>query len=89
MAADIKMCTCAICLINKGIRSKCLTPITPLVCEKIQEYTWPNFDSDLDVCPLVVCSNCRRNLFSLNKRGTAYLSNWLESILKVLLHELI
>ena len=51
MAAEFKMCTCAVCLTNKGVRSKYLTPITPLVCEKIQEYTWPNFDSDLDVCP--------------------------------------
>ena len=65
MAVEFKMCTCAVCLTNKGIRSKCLTPITPSVSEKIQEYIWPNFDSDLDVCPSVVCSNCRRNLFSL------------------------
>ena len=78
------MCTCAVCLTNKGIKSKCLMPITPSVCEKIQDNIWPNFDSDLNVC-----SNCRRNLFSLNKGETAYLSNWFESISKVLLYELI
>nr|XP_047125442.1 uncharacterized protein LOC124807543 isoform X1 [Hydra vulgaris] len=83
MASDFKLCTCAVCLINKGIRSKSLTPITPSVREKIQEYIWPNFDSDLEICPSVVCSNCRRNLFSLNKGETAYLSNWLETISKI------
>nr|XP_012557502.2 uncharacterized protein LOC105844913 isoform X1 [Hydra vulgaris] len=83
MASDFKLCTCAVCLINKGIRSKSLTPITPSVREKIQEYIWPNFDSDFEICPSVVCSNCRRNLFSLNKGETAYLSNWLETISKI------
>ena len=37
MSAEFKMCTCAVCLTNKGIRSKCLTSIAPSVCEKIQE----------------------------------------------------
>ena len=83
MASEFKHSTCAVCLINKGSRSKSLTSITPSVSSKITEFSWPNFNLELDVCPSVVCSNCRRNLFCLKKGETTYLSSWLEDISKV------
>ena len=75
-----KISTCAVCLVKKGGRSKGLVRITPSVETKIQDYVWPNFSVKHEVCPEVVCSNCRRNLFSLENGKNEYLSSWLIKI---------
>jgi hypothetical protein len=81
--ALINNATCAVCFENKGVYSKSLLKITPALVEKIRMYVWAEYDPEKNICPEVICSNCRRNLFSLDKNKTDYLAQWMDKISKV------
>ena len=85
MNKNFNKSTCAVCFEVKGEHSKTLNKITKGIEEKIATYIWPAYNLGISVCPSVICSNCRRNLFCLEKGSTEYLSKWMEKVSKVLI----
>ena len=83
MNKNFNKSTCAVCFEVKGEHSKTLNKITKGIEEKIATYIWPAYNLGISVCPSVICSNCRRNLFCLEKGSTEYLSKWMEKVSKV------
>ena len=73
--ADLKQSVCAVCFEKKGEYSKSLSKVQPSIANKIKEYIWPEYNEEFIVCPDVICSNCRRNIFLLEKGSSTYLSN--------------
>lgn len=75
--------TCAVCFEIKGKHSKTLQKITNGISDKNIYYIWPTYSMDKKHCLSVICSNCRRNLFSLDKGVTEYLTKWMDQVSKV------
>ena len=78
MDTNVNKSTCAVCFEFKDERTKTLHKKTKGIEAKIQSYIWPSYNLGKSVCPSVICSNCRRNLFCLEKDSTEYLSNWMQ-----------
>ncbi|XP_065653831.1 uncharacterized protein LOC136080734 [Hydra vulgaris] len=81
--ADLKQSVCAVCLEKKGKYSKSLVKVQPSVANKIKEFIWPEYNAEFNVCPDVICSSCRRNIFLLEKGSNTYLSNWISKVSQV------
>ena len=83
MAEINKHAICAVCFENHGLCSKYLSGITEKVEGLIINYVWPVFSREKLICPAVICSSCKRNLYPLDKGDTKYIGNWIEKISKV------
>ena len=75
MNKNFNRSTCAVCFEVKGEHSKTLNKITKGIEEKIVTYIWPAYNLGISVCPSVICSNCRRNLFCLDQPNI-YQNGW-------------
>ena len=74
---------CAVCFDKFGKKSSKTQKITPAVENKIKMYVWGQFDLSIANQPKVVCNGCHRNLYSLDKNKTEYLTKWMDKISKV------
>ena len=74
---------CAVCFDKLGLNSKKRKKITPAVEELIKIYIWDMYGSSFSIYPKAICSNCRRNLFSMDKGETSHLTNWINKISQV------
>ncbi|XP_065641151.1 uncharacterized protein LOC136073450 [Hydra vulgaris] len=81
--ADLKQSVCAVCLEKKGEYSKLLSKVQPSIANTIKEYIWPECNEEFTVCPDVICSNCRRNIFLQEKGSSTYFSNWMSKASQV------
>ena len=68
---------------KKGEYSKSLSKVQPSIANKIKEYIWPEYNEEFIVCPDVICSNCRRNIFLPEKGSSTYLSSWISRVSQV------
>ena len=53
---------------KKDAYSISLSKVQPSMANKIKEYIWPEYNEEFIVCPDVICSNCRKNIFLLEEK---------------------
>ena len=75
--------TCAVCLTQYGKKSTKIQKITPAIETKIKCFVWNQFSVEVANYPKVICNNCHRNLYDLERNKVEYLGNWIEKISKV------
>ena len=66
-----------------GKKSTKIQKITPAIETKIKCFVWNQFSVQGANYPNVICNNCDRNLYDLDKNKVEYLGNWKEIISKV------
>ena len=59
--------TCAVCLTQYGKKSTKIQKITPAIETKIKCFVWNQFSVQVANYPKVICNNCHRNLYDLDK----------------------
>ncbi|XP_065667907.1 uncharacterized protein LOC136088157 isoform X2 [Hydra vulgaris] len=81
--ADCLHKTCAVCLTQFGKKSSKIQKITPAIETKIKTFVWSQYSLDVTNYPKVICNNCHRNLYDLDKNKVEYLGNWIVKISKI------
>ncbi|XP_065666477.1 uncharacterized protein LOC136087513 [Hydra vulgaris] len=74
---------CAVCFKIFGKKSAKLHKISKAIEEKIKTFIWDSYDQNLANHPKVICSNCYKNLYCLEKNDTKYLDKWLKQISQI------
>jgi len=74
---------CAVCFKIFGKKSAKLHKISKAIEEKIKTFIWDSYDQNLVNHSKVICSNCYKNLYCLEKNDTKYLDKWLKQISQV------